>query len=128
MPKEAVHSAAAPRAIGAYSQAVRAGDCLYMSGQIPLSPETMEIVPGDVRAQITQVFENLKAVAAAAGASLDDAVKLTVYLTDLADFPAVNELMGRYFSEPYPARATIQVSALPRGSLVEVDAILALGR
>ncbi len=128
MAKQAIHTDTAPRAIGAYSQAVRAGDCVYLSGQIPLLPQTMEIVPGDVRAQITQVFENLKAVAGAAGATLDDAVKLTVYLTDLADFPAVNELMGRYFKEPYPARATIQVSALPRGALVEVDAILALAR
>lgn len=124
MSKSVVSTAEAPQAIGAYSQAIRAGDTVYLSGQIPLSPATMEIVGGGIEAQIEQVFANLAAVAKAAGASLDDAVKLTVYLTDLANFPQVNAAMARCFNEPFPARATVQVSALPRGALVEVDAIL----
>jgi reactive intermediate/imine deaminase len=126
MSKIVISTPDAPQAIGAYSQAVRAGDTVYLSGQIPLSPATMEIVPGGIDAQIEQVFRNLAAVAQAAGASLDDATKLTVYLTDLANFPQVNAAMARWFSEPYPARATVQISALPRGALVEVDAILSV--
>lgn len=126
MEKIAVHTADAPQAIGAYSQAIRCGGTVYLSGQIPLVPDTMELVSVEIRAQIVQVFENLKAVAAASGGTLADAVKLTVYLTDLSHFPAVNELMARYFADPYPARATVQVAALPRGALVEIDAILAL--
>jgi reactive intermediate/imine deaminase len=124
MHRHALETAAAPRAIGAYSQAIEAGDTLYLSGQIPLSPVTMEIVGVEFGAQVRQVFANLQAVAAAGGATLDQAVKLTVYLTDLAHFPVVNEVMAEIFAPPYPARATVQVAALPRGALVEVDAIL----
>jgi len=116
----------APSAIGAYSQAVRVDSSVYISGQIPLLPESMEVVDGDVRAQIERVFENLKAVAEAAGGGLDDAVKLTVYLTDLANFPLVNEVMAQYLAEPFPARAAIGISALPKGVQVEIDAILHL--
>ena len=123
---EQVHSDSAPQAIGPYSQAIKAGSMVFLSGQIPLNPETMELVAGDVAAQTHQVFRNLIAVADAAGGSLANAVKLTIYLTDLGDFAVVNEIMAGYFSEPYPARATIQVSALPKGSAVEIDAILAL--
>lgn len=126
MPNRAIDTPAAPRAIGTYSQAVHSGNLVFLSGQIPLSPQTMELVGTDIRAQITQVFDNLKAVAFAAGGALDQAVKLTVYLTDLAHFPTVNEVMANYFVAPYPARATVQVAALPRGALVEVDAILSL--
>jgi reactive intermediate/imine deaminase len=113
----------APAAIGTYSQAVRAGKTIYLSGQIGLEPTSMTMVEG-IDAQIVRVFENLKAVATAAGASLDDAVKLTVYLTDLANFAKVNEVMAQYVHEPYPARAAVGVLALPRGALVEADAIL----
>jgi reactive intermediate/imine deaminase len=126
MPKEPIHTTRAPAAIGTYSQAIRAGDTVYLSGQIPLDPKTMEIVKGDIRAQIRQVFDNLAAVAEAAGGSLADAVRLTVYLTDLANFPIVNEVMAEYCAEPYPARAAIGVAQLPRGAAVEVDGILAL--
>jgi reactive intermediate/imine deaminase len=126
--KQAFHSAAAPAAIGTYSQAVAAGGTLYLSGQIALDPATMELVPGDLRAQIARVFDNLSAVATAAGATLDDCVKLTVYLTDLAHFPLVNEAMTNYFREPYPARAAVGVASLPRGAAVEIDAILCLTR
>lgn len=126
MPKNAIETTAAPAAIGAYSQAIRAGNLVFLSGQIPLVPQTMELVGSEVRAQVVQVFDNLKAVADAAGGSLDQAVKLTIYLTDLANFAIVNETMARYFAVPYPARANVQVSALPRGALVEVDAILSL--
>jgi len=122
--KHAIKTAAAPAAIGTYSQAMRAGNTVYLSGQIPLDPTTMEIVGESVEAQIRQVFDNLAAVAEAAGASLADAVKLTVYLTDLANFAAVNEIMATYFTEPYPARAAIGIAALPRGAAVEIDAIL----
>jgi reactive intermediate/imine deaminase len=125
MPKP-VQTQSAPAAIGAYSQAIRAGDTVYLSGQIPLNPETMQLVEGDVRAAIRQVFDNLAAVAEASGGSLADAVKLTVYLTDLGHFPLVNEVMAEYFDEPYPARAAIGVAALPRGAVVEVDGILVL--
>ena len=123
---EQVHSNTAPAAIGPYSQAIKAGSLVFLSGQIPLDPESMEIVSDDIATQTHQVFKNLIAVAEAAGGSLSNAVKLTIYLTDLSDFAVVNEIMAGYFSEPYPARATIQVSALPKGSAVEVDAVLAL--
>ena len=123
---EQVHSDSAPAAIGPYSQAIKAGPFVFLSGQIPLDPKSMEIVSDDVAAQTHQVFKNLIAVAVAAGGSLSNAAKLTIYLTDLGDFAVVNKIMAEYFSEPYPARATIQVSALPKGSAVEIDAILAL--
>ena len=123
---EQVHSNSAPAAIGPYSQAIKAGPMVFLSGQIPLDPKSMEIVSDDVAAQTHQVFKNLIAVAEAAGGSLSNAAKLTIYLTDLGDFAVVNEIMAGYFSEPYPARATIQVSALPKGARVEIDAILAL--
>jgi len=126
MQKTIIATPEAPRAIGAYSQAVKVGDTVYLSGQIPLSPATMEIVDGGIEAQIEQVFANLKAVAKAAGGTLDDAVKLTIYLIDLGHFAQVNAAMARVFAEPFPARATVQVSALPRGALVEVDAVLQL--
>lgn len=126
MAKTPIHSPAAPAAIGPYSQAIRAGNTIFMSGQIPLDPKTMELVKGDIDAQIRQVFDNLAAVAKAAGGSLDDAVRLTVYLTDLAHFPRVNEIMAQYCKEPYPARAAIGVASLPRGAAVEVDGILVL--
>jgi reactive intermediate/imine deaminase len=113
------------QAIGTYSQAVRCGDTVYMSGQIGLDPHSMQMVDG-IEAQIVRVFENLTAVAAAAGGSLDDAVRVTVYLTDLAHFARVNEIMATYFREPYPARAALGVASLPRGALVEVDAVLHL--
>ncbi|NNC63901.1 MAG: RidA family protein [Gammaproteobacteria bacterium] len=116
----------APAAIGTYSQAVRAGDTVYLSGQIPLDPATMELVADSVEAQIRQVFDNLAAVARAAGGDLDRVVKLTVYLTDLDNFATVNEVMPDYFSEPYPARAAIGIAALPRSAAVEVDAILVI--
>ena len=123
---EQVHSDSAPAAIGPYSQAIKAGPLVFLSGQIPLDPKSMEVVSDDIAAQTHQVFKNLIAVADAAGGSLSNAAKLTIYLTDLGDFAVVNEIMAGYFSEPYPARATIQVSALPKGSAVEIDAILAL--
>ena len=123
--KQTIHTDAAPQAIGTYSQAVRCGDTVYMSGQIGLDPETMQMVEG-IDAQIMRVFENLQAVAAAAGGSLDDAVRVTVYLTDLANFARVNEVMAKYFSQPYPARAAVGVASLPRGALVEIDAVLHL--
>ena len=126
MSREIIATAAAPAAIGTYSQAVRAGDTIYMSGQIGLDPATMTLVEG-IDAQIVRVFENLKAVAAAAGASLDDAVKFNIYLTDLANFAKVNEVMARYVQQPYPARAAVGVRELPRGALVEADAILVVG-
>jgi len=114
----------APAAIGTYSQAIRAGDTVYLSGQIPLDPATMELVSGSVEAQVRQVFDNLAAVARAAGGDLENIVKLTVYLTDLGDFSTVNEVMAEYFDEPYPARAAIGIAALPRSAAVEVDAVL----
>ncbi|NOX27541.1 MAG: RidA family protein [Gammaproteobacteria bacterium] len=124
MERQIIATDKAPAAIGTYSQAVRVGDDVYMSGQIPLIPETMEMVDGDIEAQITQVFENLKAVAQAAGGDLVDVVKLNVFLTDLANFPVVNEVMARYFHQPYPARAAIGVAALPKDAGVEMDAVL----
>ena len=116
----------APQAIGMYSQAVRAGDTVYLSGQIPLVPATMQMVEGDIAAQVRQVFNNLAAVAAAAGGSLNDCVKVHVFLTDLVNFPVVNEVMAEFFTEPYPARAAIGVASLPRAAQVEVDAIMVL--
>ena len=124
MPRQIVQTEAAPAAIGTYSQAVRVGDTVYLSGQIPLDPATMDLVEGGMEMQIRRVFDNLQAVAAAAGASLDDIAKLNVFLTDLSHFPLVNQVMAEYFSEPYPARAAIGVAALPKGAEVEMDAIL----
>jgi len=117
----------APAAIGTYSQAVRAGDTVYLSGQIPLDPKTMKIVEGDFEAQARRVFDNLRAVCKAAGGDFDRVVRVTVYLTDLANFAKVNEVMSQNFKEPYPARAAIGVASLPRGSLVEIDAVMFLG-
>ena len=117
----------APEAIGTYSQAVKTGSTVYLSGQIPLIPETMEIISDDISDQINQVFKNLSAVAAAADSSLNDIVKLNIFLTDLSHFPTVNEIMATYFNQPYPARAAIGVAALPKGAAVEMDAILELG-
>jgi reactive intermediate/imine deaminase len=127
MSLNAVTSDRAPAAIGPYSQAIRAGATVYLSGQIPLDPASGELVAGDVEAQAVRVFENLKAVAQAAGGSLRQAVKVNIYLTDLAHFATVNAVMARYFEPPYPARATLGVAALPRGAAVEADAILVLG-
>jgi reactive intermediate/imine deaminase len=124
--KSAIHTPDAPAAIGPYSQAVRAGDTLYLSGQIGLDPQTMQLAEG-IDAQIERVFANLAAVARAAGLGLPHAVRMTVYLTDLAHFARVNEAMARRFSEPYPARAAVGVASLPRGALVEIDAILHAG-
>lgn len=126
MSKEAIHSDSAPAAIGTYSQAIRTGDLVFLSGQIPLDPATMEFVEGDFEARTRQVFENLKAVAEAAGGNLDQAVKLTIFLTDLANFAIVNSVMEEYFEQPYPARAAIGVASLPKGADVEADAILGL--
>lgn len=123
MSKTALHTDAAPQAIGTYSQAVRCGDTVYFAGQIGLDPATMQMVEG-IDAQIRRVFDNLKAVAGAAGGGLDDCVKVTVYLTDLGHFAKVNEIMATYFSEPYPARAAVGVASLPRNALVEIDAVM----
>lgn len=122
----AIATDAAPAAIGPYSQAIRSGNTVYLSGQIPLDPQTMELVDASIEAQVHRVFDNLAAVAAAAGGSLDDMVRLTVYLTDLDNFTTVNEIMATYFEEPYPARAAIGIASLPRGAAVEIDAILVL--
>ena len=124
--KTAIQSKDAPAAIGTYSQAMRAGDTVYLSGQIGLDPATMQLVEG-IEAQIDRVFRNLAAVAAAAGLGLEHTVRMTVYLTDLAHFARVNEIMARYLKEPYPARAAVGVASLPRGALVEIDAILHAG-
>lgn len=126
MKKTIITTGLAPKAIGTYSQAVRVGDTVYLSGQIPLVPHSMELVQGGMGAEITQVFDNLKAVAEAAGGNLGHIVKLNVYLTDLAHFPLVNEIMARYFAEPYPARAAVGVAALPRGARVEMDGVMDL--
>ena len=126
MPKEPIHTSRAPAAIGPYSQAIRAGSTIYLSGQIPLDPKTKELVKGDIRVQTRQVFENLAAVAEAAGGSLANAVRITIYLTDLANFSVVNEVMAEFCTEPYPARVTIGVAQLPRGAAVEIDGILVL--
>ena len=126
MSKETVHTDAAPAAIGTYSQAVRTGSLVFLSGQIPLDPATMEIVAGGFEARARRVFDNLEAVAKAAGGSLDNVVKLTIYLTDLDNFATVNAVMADYFAEPYPARAALGVAALPKGADVEAEAVLAL--
>ena len=126
MPRDAIATSHAPAAIGPYSQAVRAGNTVYLSGQIPLDPSSGELVGGDIAARARRVFDNLKAVCAAAGGSLDDVVRVGIYLTDLADFAAVNAVMAEYFSAPYPARSTIQVAGLPKGTDVEVDAVMVL--
>lgn len=126
MSKEIIKTEKAPQAIGTYSQAVKTGNTVYMSGQIPLLPETMEMVEGDIAEQIKQVFDNLTAVAEAAGGSLADIVKLNIFLTDLSHFPVVNEVMSQYFSEPYPARAAIGVASLPKDAGVEMDAVMEL--
>ena len=126
MTRQIIETSAAPAAIGTYSQAVRYGDIVYLSGQIPLDPETMELVAGDIESQIHRVFKNLQAVARAAGGQLDDILKLNVYLADLGNFATVNSIMAEYFSTPYPARAAVGIAALPRGAEVEMDAVLAL--
>ncbi|MBK5965781.1 reactive intermediate/imine deaminase [Thiocystis minor] len=127
MTRHIIHTDQAPRAIGTYSQAVRVGETVYLSGQIPLVPETMELLEGDMEAQIRRVFDNLRAVAHAANGRLADVVKLNVFLTDLGHFPLVNQVMAEYFEEPYPARAAIGVAALPKGAEVEMDAVMVLG-
>ena len=127
MTKQIISTDRAPQAIGTYSQAVRAGDTVYLSGQIPLDPATMTLVDSDIDAQIRRVFDNLAAVAEAAGGSFRDVVKLNVFLTDLGHFARVNDIMAEYFQQPYPARAAIGVAALPRGAGVEMDAVLVLG-
>jgi reactive intermediate/imine deaminase len=124
--KQLIHTERAPQAIGIYSQAIRVGNLVHISGQIPLDPETMEFVPGDMSAQIRQVFENLKAIAEAANGSLDQIVKLNIFLTDLEYFRLVNELMVEYFKTPYPARAVVGVAALPKGAMVEMDAVMVI--
>jgi len=124
MSKRVIQTADAPAAIGPYSQAVQVGNTLYLSGQIPLDPKTMQIVDGGIEPQAKQVFANLRGVAAAAGATLNDIVKLTILLTDLAEFAKVNDIMAAHFDAPYPARATYQVAALPRGAKIEVEAVL----
>lgn len=126
MTKEIIYTDEAPQAIGTYSQAVKSGQTVYLSGQIPLVPGSGDLVKGDIRTQITRVIENLRAVAVAAQGSLDDIAKLNVYLTDLSHFPLVNEVMAEFFSEPYPARAAVGVAALPKGADVEMDAIMVL--
>ncbi len=127
MTREIIHTTKAPKVIGTYSQAVKAGNTVYISGQIPLAPETMMVTEGDFAAQVKQVFDNLGAVATAAGGSLQDVVKLTIFLTDLRYFSAVNEIMTEYFQQPYPARAAIGVAALPKDVSVEIDAIMYVG-
>ena len=127
MTRSIIQTDKAPAAIGTYSQAVRAGDTVYVSGQIPLDPATKEMVTGGIEAEIRRVFENLKAVAEAAGGSLAHAVKVNIYLTDLAHFAKVNEIMAQYFPQPYPARAAVGVAQLPRGARVEAECILHLG-
>lgn len=126
MPRQPIQTGRAPAAIGPYSQAVRAGQMVFLSGQIPLDPATGEVVAGDIEAQARRAFDNLKAVCEAAGGSLDDVQRLGLYLTDLSQFAAVNAVMGEYFDAPYPARSTIEVPALPKGVMFEVDAILVL--
>ena len=126
MPREIIHTDQAPAAIGAYSQGVKAGDTVYLAGQIPLDPATMQLVTGGMETQIRRVFDNLAAVARAAGGSLADTVKLNVFLTDLSHFALVNQVMAEYFQEPYPARAALGIAALPRGAQVEMDAVLVM--
>ena len=126
MAREIIATVHAPQAIGTYSPAIKVGSTVYLSGQIPLQPNTMQVVAGDMQEQIRQVFENLKAVAQAAGGSLDKLVKLNIFLTDLSHFPLVNEVMSEYFTQPYPARAAIGVASLPKEVGVEMDAIMEL--
>lgn len=126
MPRQAIHSDHAPAAIGPYSQATRAGDTVYFSGQVPIDPATGALVDGDISAQARRAFDNLKAVCEAAGGSFDDIVRVGLYLTDLGQFAQVNAVMAEYFTQPYPARSTIGVSALPRGAAFEVDAVMVL--
>ncbi len=127
MPRQIIRTVTAPEAIGTYSQAVRVNNTVYLSGQIGLDPQTMQLVEG-IDAQIIRVFDNLKAVAVSAGGSLNDMVKVNIYLVDLANFAKVNEIMAQYFTEPYPARAAVGVASLPRGALVEADGILELAK
>ena len=127
MSRQTIHTDRAPQAIGTYSQAVRVGDTVYLSGQVPFDPATMQLVSGDMDVQARRVFDNLKAVAEAAGGSLGQAVKLTIFLTDLANFVKVNEVMASYFSKPYPARSTVGVAQLPRGAQIEIECVLHLG-
>ncbi|HQX91021.1 MAG TPA: RidA family protein [Thermomonas sp.] len=127
MSRNAIHTDAAPAAIGPYSQATRAGNQVFFSGQIPLDPATGALVDGGIEAQARRAFDNLKAVCTAAGGTMDDIVRVGLYLTDLSQFGAVNAVMGEYFAQPYPARSTIEVSALPKGAAFEVDAIMVLG-
>ncbi|EAR21931.1 RidA family protein [Nitrococcus mobilis] len=126
MRREIIHTDNAPRAIGPYSQAVRVGETVYLSGQIPLDPVTMELVAGDIAIQTRRVFDNLRAVCQGAGGDLADIVKLTIYLTDLSHFARVNEIMSEYFQEPYPARAALGVAALPKAATIEMEAIVSL--
>ena len=127
MSRQIIHTDKAPQAIGTYNQAVRAGDTVYLSGQIPLQPGTMQLITGDIEAEIRQCFENLQAVAEAAGGTLSNAVKVNVFLTDLANFAKVNEVMAQYCPQPYPARAAVGVAQLPRGARVEIECVLYLG-
>ena len=127
MSRQSIHTDRAPQAIGTYSQAVRAGDTVYLSGQVPFDPATMQLVTGDIEVQAKRVFDNLRAVAEAAGGSLAHAVKLTIFLTDLANFVKVNEVMAGYFAKLYPARSTIGVASLPRGAQIEIECVLHLG-
>ena len=126
MSKEIINTEDAPQAIGTYSQAVKVDNTVYLSGQIPLVPQTMELIDGNMEAQITRVFDNLHAVAQASGGKLQDIVKLNIFLTDLSHFPLVNEVMARYFSQPYPARAAVGVAQLPKEAEVEMDAIMVI--
>lgn len=125
--KSIIQTNAAPQAIGTYSQAVKVGDTVYLSGQIPLDPVSMQLVQGDIKVQVRRVFDNLKAVCEAAGGSLGDIVKLNIFLTDLGNFASVNEVMATYFQQPYPARAAIGVASLPKGAEVEMDGVMVLG-
>lgn len=125
--KAIISTSEAPAAIGTYSQAIKTGNTVYLSGQIPLNPESMELVTGGIEEQVNRVFENLRAVAKAAGGNLQDFVKLNIYLTDLSHFAKVNEIMAQHFTEPYPARAAIGVASLPKGAEVEMDAVMVLG-
>ena len=127
MQRQTIQTADAPKAIGTYSQAVRAGNTVYVSGQIPLDPETGQLISGDIEAEIRRVFDNLKAIATAAGGSLANVVKVNVFLIDLSHFAKLNEIMASYFQEPYPARAALGVASLPRGARVEVECVLSLG-
>ena len=128
MTRQIIHTTQAPQAIGTYSQAVRVGDTIYVSGQIPTDPATGELVTGEIQLQAQRAFGNLRAIALAAGTTLDTAVRVTIYLTDLKHFAAINETMAQYFHEPYPARVTIGVASLPRGAEIEVDCILDVSR